>query len=1207
MLEVFSLYVEHAAVATSVCFLLSPLVEVQKVHRSQGEALRDVCPSNLLLMLVNSALWLWYAICVPLPPLVLNNTIGLTACCYCLTSCWFYARQRREQTWGTAAAASTVLAFMAIFLALVYAETSSSHAQQVGYLAMAVNILAYGAPLAAARRVLVEKCSRALPPAQCVLALSSSFLWLCVGLKKQSMPMIVPNACGVPLAIVQLLLICFYPRNQRAGKDWQLTEFDPTLELEYSLSSVQKVHRSQGKALRDVCPSNLLLMLVNSALWLWYAIFVPLPPMVVSNTIGLTGGCYCLTSCWFYARQCREQTWGTAAAASTVLAFMAIFLALVYAATSFSHVQQLGYLAMAVNILAYGAPLAVVSRVLVEKCSRALPPAQCILALSCSFLWLCVGLTAQSMPLAVLARATGGADTSILRKGWEMALMFQPIWHDIWEEDEEEDEEQHVVMPTATATTYSDPSHGQAKKRSPRGKARYPPAETGHFDGSMGENLDGTIGGCLVDPLAVQDPAASEAALLQVSPGKVARLFAAGADKNTGDVEKLMKVMERCNGGDLFDLIASHADKGGLTETCSARVQVHLLSALAFLHDIPVVHRDVKCCSVLLLHRIIIATVLVPRRIIILVVCSVTVTMVAVVTIVTIMASLTEEREAWALGRGNATVSIVSHCTQVDKEAAEAELKKKEEAVQARREEERARKEEEARKARLWEGAGMNHSSAFLRMETIFAEEIRLMGKRPPGSKRKKKESDSGESEEEESSEEEVKKKTRKPKPPSDESRSRSRDDSRDESRGRNHTGHNQIYKDLLMSDGRASCWLAPQEPSQIRVAQNHRNGIKKTRRPRKMSMRGMNCRFVRNQVSEWISEEAYMLNLNVRGSAYQEKEIAELYAGIEKELTLQDNQSYAPRRLLREAEQPVIIKGRMAEERVLEQGAVSVTVSLGSLYPAEGGFPKRRVKVDLKDPEGREGYALSQKPGWRRTQFPFFRLEGRGWFTFPPGTTGAKQRGHPFLGSLNWTRVVLPSLLPEERPISFVQHPGWQNWLENKDVHQLIKGCSAAAPSDPDACLRAGTLAFLTAGFRVEELAVLLVEQEDNLTLASGWIFLAQSLYNTGHLKGGDKDMADAFLTRVGRLVKNEDLAMEALALYVDKTNGTKSFDYANDFNESNATVERREKREKQKTKRGKGQQLRSIRDVMMTCRRELMEKWIVEASVLNVLPDRA
>merc|ERR1719161_1018266 len=41
--------------------------------------------------------------------------------------------------------------------------------------------------------------------------------------------------------------------------------------------------------------------------------------------------------------------------------------------------------------------------------------------------------------------------------------------------------------------------------------------------------------------------------------------------------------------------------------------------------------------------------------------------------------------------------------------------------------------------------------------------------------------------------------------------------------KSKNHTGHNQVYK-------------------------NHRNGIKKTRRPRKMSMSGMNCRFIRNQ-----------------------------------------------------------------------------------------------------------------------------------------------------------------------------------------------------------------------------------------------------------------------------------------------------------------------------------------------------------------------
>uniref|UniRef100_A0A7S0ZUY0 60S ribosomal protein L29 n=1 Tax=Noctiluca scintillans TaxID=2966 RepID=A0A7S0ZUY0_NOCSC len=41
--------------------------------------------------------------------------------------------------------------------------------------------------------------------------------------------------------------------------------------------------------------------------------------------------------------------------------------------------------------------------------------------------------------------------------------------------------------------------------------------------------------------------------------------------------------------------------------------------------------------------------------------------------------------------------------------------------------------------------------------------------------------------------------------------------------KSKNHTNHNQVYK-------------------------NHRNGIKRTRRPKKMSMAGMNCKFVRNQ-----------------------------------------------------------------------------------------------------------------------------------------------------------------------------------------------------------------------------------------------------------------------------------------------------------------------------------------------------------------------
>lgn len=74
-------------------------------------------------------------------------------------------------------------------------------------------------------------------------------------------------------------------------------------------------------------------------------------------------------------------------------------------------------------------------------------------------------------------------------------------------------------------------------------------------------------------------------------------------------------VLEWCRGGDLFDAIVSHAEtarleqansglvmRKGLPESAAAIAMQHLLSALAYVHSVKVVHRDIKCENVLLAY-----------------------------------------------------------------------------------------------------------------------------------------------------------------------------------------------------------------------------------------------------------------------------------------------------------------------------------------------------------------------------------------------------------------------------------------------------------------------------------------------------------------------------------------------------------------------------------------------------------------------------
>mmetsp|Transcript_16429 Transcript_16429/g.13245 ORF Transcript_16429/g.13245 Transcript_16429/m.13245 type:complete len:103 (-) Transcript_16429:148-456(-) len=96
--------------------------------------------------------------------------------------------------------------------------------------------------------------------------------------------------------------------------------------------------------------------------------------------------------------------------------------------------------------------------------------------------------------------------------------------------------------------------------------------------------------------------------------------------------------------------------------------------------------------------------------------------------------------------------------------------------------------------------------------------------------------------------------------------------------KSKNHTGHNQIYK-------------------------NHRNGIKKTRRPRKMSMQGMNCRFVRNQAYAKRGMKCSDEDAQARKEAQKEaQKRAEVKKAADKEKRLKELEEEKQKAILKKA-----------------------------------------------------------------------------------------------------------------------------------------------------------------------------------------------------------------------------------------------------------------------------------------------------------------
>jgi len=212
--EVFSPeLVERAAILISVFFVFSPAVQMVSVWKTQGRTLNLVNPPTLILMFLNSALWMSYGVFLPMPPCVASNVFGLALGTFYLAFCWTHVRAYQIVTpsWSRRTFMYTLGGSLAACIACMFASLSSENAGIVGNFAMCIGLCLFAAPLSVLAQVLKDRSSELLPPVQCLLQFLSCVLWLLVGLHQSATPIITCNIIGVLLGGVQLALIAVFP------------------------------------------------------------------------------------------------------------------------------------------------------------------------------------------------------------------------------------------------------------------------------------------------------------------------------------------------------------------------------------------------------------------------------------------------------------------------------------------------------------------------------------------------------------------------------------------------------------------------------------------------------------------------------------------------------------------------------------------------------------------------------------------------------------------------------------------------------------------------------------------------------------------------------------------------------------------------------------------------------------------------------------
>ncbi|CAE7900125.1 SWEET3, partial [Symbiodinium microadriaticum] len=252
------LILESLATCLAFFFMTSPLTQAIDVIRTPAKV-KHINPANLLGFFLNCMTQLGYGIFMPIPPMIRCNVYGVAVGLFSIATCWYFALgTANAERWNAQACVGTISVLALSGLIFAYAGLGGEGAAaRVGSLGILVSIIMYAAPLSVLREVLQTKSSKALPGPQIFMGFLNSLCWFAVGIRRQKMPVWVPNVIVMLLSLAQLALILKFPDRPESVEEQRK---DDALLLPVALVNGARSFQnavSSGKAQREMVPALL--------------------------------------------------------------------------------------------------------------------------------------------------------------------------------------------------------------------------------------------------------------------------------------------------------------------------------------------------------------------------------------------------------------------------------------------------------------------------------------------------------------------------------------------------------------------------------------------------------------------------------------------------------------------------------------------------------------------------------------------------------------------------------------------------------------------------------------------------------------------------------------------------------------------------------------------------------------------------------------